>query len=704
MLSTPAAIALGIFLAPFIGFLVITFLTRPLKGLSGFIAVASMGTSFVLSLALLPWVLAAPDYTIELFNVQWLDVGPLAVDFGMTVDPLTMIMLIVVTLVSTLVQVYSNSYLHGDKGFSRFFIYMCVFTASMLGLVLSNDLIFIFIFWELVGLCSFLLIGFWFSKPAAAAAAKKAFIVTRIGDFGFMIGIMLVYVHIGTFNVPEIIELSAGVAGPVLAAMTICIFAGAVGKSAQFPLHFWLPDAMEGPTPVSALVHSATMVAAGVYLVARLFPMFVNSPDAMLTVALIGGFTAVFAASMGLVMHDIKRVLAYSTISQLGLMMLSLGVGGFIAAVFHLMTHAFFKAMLFLGSGSVNHATNTYDMRLMGGLRKFMPITYGTFLIGALALTGIPPFSGFWSKDEVILYVFNATYNIQPLLVFFALATPFMTSFYIFRLLIRTFHGEYAGGAAPEGHGDDDYATHGAHGDDTPVDGHAPAAAHASPLATTRADATTHHMAEHDMAHDDEHGDHASWKSHPHESPALMVIPLIVLAVLAFSSGFIGTPFNNFFAAFLEGSPVFKEALEKAHEFSYPKVKFDWAIAGVSTAFALAGIALAYAIYQFKIIPANFLTRPFPWLYTMLSNKYGVDIFAEDLVVRRAFNQVLCTVSAWFDRFIIDGVVNGVARVTVGIGTVVRLYETGQVQVYGFSIFIGLIVIIAGFVLLRPPV
>ena len=323
----------------------------------------------------------------------------------------------------------------------------------MLGLVLSDNLLFTFVFWEMVGLCSYLLIGFWFHRPSAANAAKKAFIVTRLGDFGFLAGILILFANTGTFDIAELhrLAIAGTLAGTTLTWAAIGIFAGAVGKSAQFPLHVWLPDAMEGPTPVSALIHAATMVAAGVFLVARMFPLFVHSTQALTTVAIIGGFTAIFAATMGLVMNDIKRVLAYSTISQLGYMMLGLGGTGRRGAVgmFHLFTHAFFKALLFMGSGSVNHATGTFDMRLMGGLRKAMPWTYATFLIGSLSLAGIWPLAGFWSKDEILV---TALEN-QPVLFWLAIITVFMTAFYMFRAIFMTFHGEYRGGRQSE-HGE----------------------------------------------------------------------------------------------------------------------------------------------------------------------------------------------------------------------------------------------------------
>ncbi len=421
-------------------------------------------------------VLAAPGHELPVPDINWVIIdGGLTIHLGLMVDSLTAVMLIVVTVVSLMVQIYSQGYMHGDPGYHRYFAFMSLFTGSMLGLVLADNLLFIYVFWEMVGLCSYLLIGFWFHRPAAANAAKKAFIVTRLGDFGFLAAILLLFFNTGTFDIAELhtLAITGALAGTTLTWAAIGIFAGAAGKSAQFPLHVWLPDAMEGPTPVSALIHAATMVAAGVFLVARTFPSFAHSVEALTTVAVIGGFTAIFAATMGLVMTDIKRVLAYSTISQLGYMMLGLGVGGVAIGIFHLFNHAFFKALLFLGAGSVNHATGTFDMRLMGGLRKVMPWTYATFLIASLSLAGIWPLSGFWSKDEILA----ASLQSQPILFALAMITVFMTAFYMFRVVFLTFGGEYRGGS-PEAH------------------------------------------------------------SKPHESPSVMVMPMVVLAILAVVSGF----------------------------------------------------------------------------------------------------------------------------------------------------------------------
>ena len=471
-----------ILLLPILSLVVIAFILRPFFNhrpkLGGYVTIAAIGAACVLSFWVLVEVLGAPGHKLDMPNVQWVLIGDLNIQIGLLVDSLTAVMLVVVTIISLVVQIYSQGYMEGDPGYHRYFAFMSLFTACMLGLVMADNLVFMFLFWEGVGLGSYLLIGFWFHKPSAANAAKKAFIVTRFGDLGFLAAILVLFVNTGTFDTEELhaLVVAGTLSGTVLTWVAIGIFAGAAGKSAQFPLHVWLPDAMEGPTPVSSLIHAATMVAAGVFLVARFYPLFEHSQVALTTVAVIGGFTAIFAASMGLVMNDIKRVLAYSTISQLGYMMLGLGMGGVAIGIFHLFNHAFFKCLLFLGAGSVNHGTGTFDMRQMGGLRKIMPWTYATFVIGSLSLAGIWPLAGFWSKDEIVLSSMG-----NPVLFSFAMLTVFMTAFYMFRVIFLTFGGEYRGGAPSE------------------------------------------------------HGNHESHG--PHESAKVMIIPMVVLAALSICSG-----------------------------------------------------------------------------------------------------------------------------------------------------------------------
>ncbi len=457
------------------------------------LTIGAIGISWLLALWALDTSIGADGERVGFDSHLWMELFELRIEFGVTLDSLSALMMFVVTSVSLLVQIYSTGYMHGDTGYRRYFMHMSLFTVAMLGLVMASSLLQLFIHWELVGLTSYLLVGFWFDKPSAAAAAKKAFIVTRFGDFFFMIAVVLIWTKTGgVFDIAEINAIAEHheLSDSVLTGFVLGIFAGAVGKSAQFPLHFWLPDAMEGPTPVSSLLHSATMVAAGVYLLGRFFPAVEASPDGVhTTIAYVGGFTAILAASMGIVANDIKRVLAYSTISQLGYMVMVIGLGGFVAAIFHLFTHAFFKSLLFQGSGSVNHATGTFDMRLMGGLWKVMPITFWTFLIGALSLSGFPGFAGFWSKDEILL----DAWKYDKFLFVIGVIVAFMTAFYMFRVIIMTFVGEYRGGEESE---------HGGHGP-------------------------------------------------PHESPRSMTTPLIILAVPSVLFGFFAL---NGFGTFLEGS------------------------------------------------------------------------------------------------------------------------------------------------------
>ena len=624
----PSELVWLILLLPLFSFAIIALFFRPFLNnkprLGGYITIASLLGAFGLSVWVLITVLAAPGHELAVPDINWAVIdGGLTIHLGLMVDSLTAVMLIVVTLVSLMVQIYSQGYMHGDPGYHRYYAFMSLFTASMLGLVLADNLLFVYVFWEMVGLCSYLLIGFWFHRPAAANAAKKAFIVTRLGDFGFLAAILLLYFNTGTFDIAELhtLAITGVLAGTTLTWAAIGIFAGAAGKSAQFPLHVWLPDAMEGPTPVSALIHAATMVAAGVFLVARTFPLFEHSAEALTTVAVIGGFTAIFAASMGLVMTDIKRVLAYSTISQLGYMMLGLGAGGVAIGIFHLFNHAFFKALLFLGAGSVNHATGTFDMRLMGGLRKFMPWTYATFLIASLSIAGIWPLSGFWSKDEVLA----ASLQNQPVLFYLAMLTVFMTAFYMFRVVFLTFGGEYRGGS-PEAHG-----------------------------------------------------------AHPHESPAVMVAPMVVLAILSVVSGFWNV--TGQFSAFMGHGEThsFAEGFFGILGHSLP-----W----VSLILAGLGILLAYAMYSAKWLSAERIGSMFKPFYTLFSRKYWFDELYEGVIVKNFLVRGLFAIFQLFDRYGVDGVVNGVASGAIATGKAIRKAHTGQLQLYGLFIGIGILAII----------
>ncbi|MBU9723406.1 MULTISPECIES: NADH-quinone oxidoreductase subunit L [Bacillaceae] len=433
---------------PLIAFIILLFLGNTLKEKSSYVGITAMALSFILSVIVLFERIGGETYS---FTVNWITFGDSTITMGYEVTPLNAIMLIVVTLVSLLVHIFSREYMHEDKRINVFYSYLGLFSFSMLGLVLAPNVLQLFIFWELVGLCSFLLVGFWYFKPEAAAAAKKAFLTTRIGDVGLLIGIILLFNATGSFEYAEVFaHVEAGLVNDtMITIIAIAIFLGAVGKSAQFPLHVWLPDAMEGPTPVSALIHAATMVAAGVYLVGVMYPLFVASSTAMTIVAYVGAITAFFAGSIALVNTDIKRILAYSTVSQLGFMILALGTGGYVAGLFHLTTHAFFKALLFLGAGSVIFALHhRQDIRKMGGLWSRMRITSITFMIGALAIAGVPPLAGFWSKEGILAAVWEGG---DIFLFILAVITAFMTAFYMFRLFFTAFTGEFRGDHEPHG-------------------------------------------------------------------------------------------------------------------------------------------------------------------------------------------------------------------------------------------------------------
>ena len=572
----PEGVVWSILLLPIGSFITILMVTRPYPKLSGYMTVGTIGLAFLFALWVLDSVIASDGQALPFQSHEWLTINSpvghdLVVNLGLRVDGLTAIMLLVVTSVSLLVQVYSQGYMAGDTGYSRYFVFMSLFTTSMLGLIMVDSIVVLFVFWELVGLSSYLLIGFWFHKPAAAKAAMKAFIVTRLGDVGLLLAIILIWVKTGTFDIAEIQELAVAglISVNVLTVFGLGMFAGAAGKSAQFPLHVWLPDAMEGPTPVSALIHAATMVVAGVYLIARMFPIYEVADDARMTIAAIGGTTALIAALLALVVVDIKRVLAYSTISQLGYMMLALGLGGYVAAIFHLLTHAFFKALLFLGSGSVNHATNTFDMRKMGGLRKVMPWTYATFLIASLSLAGVFPLAGFWSKDEIL----SDAWGEQQALFWVALGVVFLTAFYMFRAIFMTFEGEYQGGEEPEEEG---------HGGDP---------------------------------------------AHPHESPWVMIVPLAVLAVPAVLIGFANI--NGGVEHILAGA-LPAETREGLHEF-----QFNWAIALGSSAIAIAGIVGAYLFYGAKVLSSQAVSKAVRPLHILLERKYFLDDLYEGIFVNR---------------------------------------------------------------------
>ena len=673
------AVIWSIFLLPLGSFAVIALVIRPLFNryslIAGYATIAALGTAFAFSIWTLRSVILHHDLHFE--PLEWLDVGGATIEMGLLLDPLTAVMLVVVTSVSLLVQIYSLGYMHGDSSFSRYYAYMSLFTASMLGLVLASNIIQLYVFWELVGVSSYLLIGFWHERPSAAAAAKKAFIITRIGDVGFLIAILYLFSRsddfaaagLNAFHIPDIWQaaqpeaaLGAILGGAALTWLALGIFVGAVGKSGQFPLHAWLPDAMEGPTPVSALIHAATMVAAGVFLVARFYPVFEHSADALTVVALVGAFTAIFAASMGLVMNDIKRVMAYSTISQLGYMVAALGLGLYGPAIFHLATHAAFKALLFMGAGSVNHATGTFDMRYMGGLRRHMPITYVLVLVAGLSLVGIIPLAGFWSKDEILLGAWNGTGVVDTWVsrVTFSalLAGVIVTAFYTIRMIILTFHGEFRGGVEKELEEKAQTAPAGAAG----------------------------------------HGG-----VHLRESPFSMLLPMVVLGLAAVLLGYLANPQWNeeigiprhWITGFLAdglGAALGLEGHAETLDFS------RW-MAVVSTVAALSGIVLALAVYiRRRGRGTDPLERVKP-LHNLLSQKYYLDTLYEDVAVRKGFFRVIAGTLDWIDRNMVDGIVDLIGWFFRNIGVAIGKFQTGQVQAYATGIAFGVLAIILALLL-----
>jgi NAD(P)H-quinone oxidoreductase subunit 5 len=622
--------------------------------------ITSVGAAAVLSYAVLAQQLAGAGPTEVLFN--WASAGTFTLEMGFRVDALGAVMLALVTTIAVLVMVYSDGYMAHDKGYVRFFTYLALFSSSMLGLVISPNLLQIYVFWELVGMCSYLLVGFWYDRDGAANAAQKAFVVNRVGDFGLLLGILGLFWATGSFGFEQVGSgLQAAIANgsvPNGIAVLLCllVFMGPMAKSAQFPLHVWLPDAMEGPTPISALIHAATMVAAGVFLVARLQPVYVPFPEVQVVVAVIGTITLFLGASIALTQMDLKKGLAYSTVSQLGYMMLAMGCGAPVAGMFHLVTHAFFKAMLFLGSGSVIHAMEevvghepvlAQDMRLMGGLRKHMPITSSTFFIGCLAISGIPPLAGFWSKDEILGQAFGSF----PVLWAAGFITAGMTAFYMFRLYFLTFEGSFRG-------------------NDKTMQAQLMAAA---------GKATDEHADDHGHAH----------AEHPHESGWQMAMPLVVLAVPSVLVGLLGVPWNSRFGFLLDP----QEAAEVAEHFSWGEFL---PLAGASVAISLVGITVAVLAYALRRIDlGTAVAGRFPVINAFLANKWYLDAINDKLFVqgsRRLARSVLEV-----DSKVVDGVVNLTGLVTLGSGEGLKYFETGRAQFYALIVFGGVIALVVLF-------
>ena len=632
-------------LIPLIGFLINGFFGKKLpEKLVGTIASLALGLSFVITVVLFFELLKLDPHhrQIEQHIFTWMTAGKFELPFALVMDPLSAVMMLVVTGISFLIHIYSIGYMAGDKSIGRYFAYLNLFVFFMLMLVMGSNYLIMFIGWEGVGLCSYLLIGFWFEDKQKATAGKKAFIVNRIGDFGFLLGMFLMYTTFGSLVFTDVFERAAAF-GPSAAvtAIALLLFLGAAGKSAQIPLYVWLPDAMAGPTPVSALIHAATMVTAGVYMVARSNIIYALSPTALYVVAIVGGLTALFAATIGITQNDIKKVLAYSTVSQLGYMFLALGAGAFTAGIFHLMTHAFFKALLFLGSGSIIHAMHHHyhhqhdhdsdpqDMRNMGGLKKRMPITYITFLLATLAIAGIPGFSGFFSKDEILWKTFLSG-NIWLYII--GVVTAGITAFYMFRLVFMTFFGKFRGGDTDE---------------------------------------------------------------HLPESPSVMTIPLMILAALAVVGGWIGIPKvlggSNHFEHFL--APVFEEAEHIMHHSAHPSVSTELGLMIMSVCIALAGIFMAFIFYRKNPdIPKDLAAR-FKGLHNLVYNKYFVDEIYQTVIIN-PFIKICDVCSDFFDAKIVDGSVNGVASIVQGISGQLRKIQTGYVQFYLLMMTIGIVVIL----------
>ncbi len=634
----PEAAVWAIYFAPVASFVAIAAFLRTRPLLAGRVTIAAVFVAWLLALWALDTVSGNDGESVGFAPHHWMSLFEFEVELGIRLDGLSAMMLFVVTSISLLVQIYSTGYMAGDGGYARFFAFMSLFTAAMLGLVMSSSLLQLFVHWELVGLTSYLLIGFWFHKPSAAAAAKKAFIVTRFGDFGFLLAIILIWSKTHTFDIFEINDAVHHLPRAVVAGFVVGLLSGAAGKSAQFPLHFWLPDAMEGPTPVSSIVHSATMVAAGVYLLARFFPAVHAAPGGIqMLIAYTGGFTAIFAASMGIVATDIKRVLAYSTISQLGYMVMALGLGGYPAAMFHLFTHAFFKSLLFQGAGSVSHATNTFEMPLMGGLRKHMPITFVTFVIGALSLSGVFPLAGFWSKDEILLDAWKH----DKFLFAVATTVAFMTALYMFRAIFMTFFGEYRGGAPVESHGASDHDAHPSMSHDAPDSGH--------------------------------HGG-------LHESPRSITFPLVMLSIPAIFFGLIAP--TGFFGKLMEGA---LDPSLRHFEFEIEPV-----VLVASTVATLGGIAVAAAIYYAQMPASSAIRSRLGPLPMVVGRLYFVNEFAETGMVRGVLHGA-GRGAALVDKYVVDGAVNGVAYATRIAGDILRRGQTGQVQANTSLMMVGVV-------------
>lgn len=624
---------------PLAAFLINILLGRNLlKEKAHWVSILAVGGSWVIAVATLLDVLSGK--TINQDAYTWMVSGNFKVGIGFLIDQLTSVMLIVVTTCSTLIHIYSVGYMHGDRGYYRFFAYLSLFTFCMLMLVMANNFLQLYFGWEGVGLCSYFLIGYYFDKKSAADAGKKAFIVNRFGDFGFGLGIFVIFLTFGTVYYAPVFSQVSGIASQsvnllgydinLVTLIALLLFCGSIGKSAQMPLHVWLPDAMEGPTPVSALIHAATMVTAGVFLVARCSPIFGLSETALMVVALTGAITSLFAATIGLVQNDIKRIIAYSTISQLGYMFLACGVGAYTAGVFHLYTHAFFKALLFLCAGSVMHAmAGELDLQKMVGLKKYMPVTYLTMLLASLSIAGVPGFAGFFSKDEILWLAYSGPSPIGKFVWLIGTVVAFLTAFYSFRLIFLTFHGKFRG------------------------------------------------------THEQEH--------HLHESPLVMTIPLMLLCAGAIASGWVGIPH------LLGGGAHFTEFMKPVlgHAEGHGTHAEEWLVMAISVIAGFSGIGLAYFMYLKKTdIPVR-LAAKFSGIHKTLFNKYYIDELYSFLIISPTIwiaRNVLVNIT---DAKIIEGIVNGIPKTIGAFSQQIRKTQTGFVHHYATIIGAGVVIIMA---------
>ncbi|HET6950333.1 MAG TPA: NADH-quinone oxidoreductase subunit L [Acidimicrobiales bacterium] len=653
---------------PLAGFLVLLALGRRLgEPGAGWLATITCAGSFVATLVVFGGLVGEDEHhrTFVQTLFQWLPVGDLRVDLGFQADPLSITMALFVTGVGSLIHLYSIGYMHGDRDYGKFFVYLNLFVFSMLMLVLGSNMLVTFLGWEGVGACSYWLISFWFSDEANASAGKKAFVTNRIGDWGFMLAIFLAFASFGTINYTEITAAAPELAAVTATAIGLLLFVGAVGKSAQLPLYVWLPDAMAGPTPVSALIHAATMVTAGVFLMTRVNPILAAGYEWLPSlIAWVGVITALVAATIAVAQNDMKKVLAYSTISQLGYMFLAVGVGAYVAAIFHMVTHAFFKALLFLGSGSVIHGMDDeQDMRRMGALRKVMPVTAVTFIVGWLAIAGVPPFAGFWSKDEILLSAWGSGGDGKALWAL-GLLTALLTAFYMSRQVFMVFFG------APRWN-EEPVAVGVSPGGDPVAEGEAGTAGVAVATATS---------------HGADHGDHGGHgEIHPHESPWLMTAPLVVLAVLSVIGGVINLPFSH--DTEVLGNWLHPVLGENELEISIATgTKVGLAV--VATVAALLGILGAAVVYlrrRARVVEPALLAHAYYYDESISAFVGGPGT--------KVFEAV-----AWFDRNVVDGAVNGIAHVVSSVGTRLRTVQSGYVRSYALGLAAGVVVVLGYFV------